>query len=237
MLAGGGKITCGGAEHRGYQFRPSSAIMCSSVLRPPMLPQDISRIVPIRVLKPERPPPQPEPRLLRTLGAAIFQRVVNGWPRYGAASNAYLAAFAAAGLADRATRNYTTLLALAHIVLSDEGVEAASARRHVAQLAQELKETRAETLSSQERWLRYLRSRLLPFERVTERLTVYELIWDAALSARNDLCLTEGTGSNAANILKQVGIVIRRPKDGGRVTAMAIANDHAGLRRLHQDTP
>ena len=238
VLTGGGRITRGGAAHRGRQFAVSASIMCSSVARPPMLPQDVSRIVPIHVLKPKQPPPQPEPRTLRVLGVQIFQRVIDGWPRYTAASEAYLAAFATAGLADRATRNSATLLALAHVVLSgDVAVDADTARRHVSKLAEDLKEARAEASSSHEAWLQYLRSRLLPFEGVTERLTVYELIRDAALSARNDLCLTEGTGSNAANILKQVGIVIRCPKNGGRVSALAIANEHAGLTRLHQDTP
>ena len=237
VLTGGGKITRGGAAHRGRQFAVSASIMCSSVARPPMLPQDVSRIVPIHVLKPKEPPPQPEPRTLSVLGAQIFQRVVDGWPRYATACEAYLAAFAAAELADRATRNYATLLALAHIVVSDLAVDADIARRHVGKLAEDLKEAKAEASSSHEAWLRHLRSRMLPFEGATERLTVYELIRDAALSARNDLCLTEGTGSNAANILKQVGIVIRRPKNGGRVAALAIANEHAGLTRLHQDTP
>jgi hypothetical protein len=235
VLTGGGKITRGGADHRGRQFAVSASVMCSSITRPPMLPQDVSRIATIHVLKPKKLLPQPVPGL-RVLGAQVFQRVVDCWPQYPAAYEAYLGAFSGAGCSDRATRNYVTLLALAHIVLSDEPVDARVARRQVRELAQDLKDEAAEALSSQESWLRYFRSRLLPFEGVTERLTVYELIRDAALSARGDLCQTEGTGGNAANLLKQIGVVIRRPKDGGRVSAMAIANDHAGLTRLHHDT-
>lgn len=130
-----------------------------------------------------------------------------------------------------------TLLTLAHIVLNDEEVDEAAARGQVRQLAEDLKDEAAVSLSSSESWLHYVRSRLLPFEGVSERLTIYELIRDAALSARTELCLTEGTGSNAAATLRQVGIVIRVPKAPARMTALAIANDHAGLSRLHQDTP
>lgn len=238
VLTGRGNIIRGGADHQGHQFTVGSSITLSSILRPPMLSQDASRIVPIQVLKPKASLPQPAPETLRVLGAQILQRAIDGWDRYPAAHGAYLAAFASVGCADhRTTRNYVTLLALAHIVLVEEEVDAAVARGQVRQLVEDLKEEAADALSSSESWLHYLRSRLLPFEGVSERLTIYELIRDAALSARSELCLTEGTGSNASATLRQIGIVIRVPKKSGRVTALAIANEHAGLIRLHQDTP
>lgn len=84
VSTGGGKIARGGADHHKHQFAVAASVMCSSITRPPMLPQDASRIGPIQLLKPEVPLPQPAPRTLKVQGAQIFQRVVDGWGRYRA---------------------------------------------------------------------------------------------------------------------------------------------------------
>ena len=63
VLTGRGNIIRGGADHQGHQFTVGSSITLSSILRPPMLSQDASRIVPIQVLKPKASLPQPAPEL------------------------------------------------------------------------------------------------------------------------------------------------------------------------------
>jgi hypothetical protein len=140
---GGGKVTRGGTDHRGKQFGLHPTIILSSITRPPMAAQDLSRIIPIGLEPPTNPLPQPAAGELRVLGVQIFDRAIAGWVRFQAAFDAYMEQFGASfkdlKIPDQATRNYATVFGLAHVVLGDEAVVPATARDHVDKVQQDLR--------------------------------------------------------------------------------------------------
>lgn len=125
QAASGGVVLRGGADHRGTEFTARSCFLFSSILIPPMLGQDRSRLA-ILELDPLvaegeafRSPPALEPQRLATLGAALRRRLLDGWPRWAATLEAYRQALAAQGHGGRGADQLGTLLAAADLALHD----------------------------------------------------------------------------------------------------------------------
>lgn len=244
VLAGGGAITRGGGDHQGRRFELASCLLLSSIALPPLLIQDATRIATIRLLQPKALLPQPAPAKLQLLGAEVFHRVLDAWPRLQPAIDTYVEAFAAVVGADRVSRIYSCLLGLAHVILSDHDVEPQKALEHVMPLVKDLAEQAQDVLSSGEAWRSYTLSKLLPFDGGGDRKTVFEWLRQALFpDAGEQPSLPEVEAvpaslrrSEAERVLRQVGIVARRP-NLDPVTAIALANDHAGLTRLYENTP
>ena len=77
----GGALLRGGADHDGVEFRARSAMCFSSILIPPLLPQDQSRLAILALERFEAEavePARPAPRL-RMMGAAMLRRWLERW--------------------------------------------------------------------------------------------------------------------------------------------------------------
>lgn len=121
VSASGDNYTRGGADHSAQQFTLRSAFWFSSILIPPMEPQDLSRfaICQLRPLRADVAPLNLANAGLADKGRMIMRRMVDGWPRLADTKNKFHAALALRGHSARACDQFATLLACADVALND----------------------------------------------------------------------------------------------------------------------
>lgn len=121
--ASGGQVFRGSADQKGYQSNAFSCFLFSSILIPHMPAQDLSRLITLNLDRIEGgTPPKLDPRSLRTMGAHLKRRMIEGWPLWSARLDLWRAALAEAGHAGRGADNYGTILAAADAALSPDAL-------------------------------------------------------------------------------------------------------------------
>ena len=230
----GGKLPRGGSDGEATEYALRSAVLFSSINPPPLLPQDRSRMILMRLAK--LPPDQREPNLspqrLRALGARLLRRAIDGWPRLAVALGQYRISLKAVGHEGRSIEVFGTALAAADIVLSDHPVDTDSAAELAAQLDFASLPEAEDDLPDEQAWLAYLSSRVIPLDTTSDgRQTVRGWLRQGAKFWNID-----AEWNQADRVLGYYGLKIIRPKDGGEPTHFAIANRAHGLERLHDDT-
>jgi hypothetical protein len=116
----GSVIFRGGSDHAAVQFTVRCCFIFSSILIPPLAPQDRSRITildlePLTGIK----PPAITAARLKAMGEALTRRMVDGFPRLAETVERYREALAAAGHRARSADQLGILLACADILLHD----------------------------------------------------------------------------------------------------------------------
>lgn len=137
LAASGDLMLRGGESHKGTQFNARSAFSFSSILTPPLEPQDLSRMALLRLYRLEEGSVSPdldEGKLRRT-GRMIMRRMIDGWPRFNANFRAYREALAAAGHDSRGQDQFGTLLACADLLVDSD---AEALKLPMAQMAETL---------------------------------------------------------------------------------------------------
>jgi len=230
--ASGDKLLRGSSEGEASEYSLRSCVMFSSIRHPPLLQQDRSRIIILRLgeMMGEQLPDLAADRL-RDLGTRILQRVINGWPRLVAALEQYRIALRAVGHKSRTIDVFGTALAVADIIQNDEPVDSDTAAELARQLELSGLAEAEDNLTDQESWLRFLLSSLIPIDGAGSKNTVAEWLRRAVVNDAFDEERRE-----ADRILGNHGIKIVRPKGSDRPTFFAVANHHAGLDRLHLGT-
>jgi hypothetical protein len=111
----------GGHDHQAVDFTLQSAFWASSILIPPMDPQDRSRwaICALKPLPAGAPKPDLKAARLPEAGRKLLRRMIDGWHRWDATLSAYMDALADMGHSSRACDQFGTLLACADLLLYD----------------------------------------------------------------------------------------------------------------------
>lgn len=129
IASSGDTATRGSSDHSGVEFTLQSCFWFSSILIPPLLPQDRSRLA-ILELKPipegVAPPPELQTTDFGDVGRHLMRRMVDGWPRLAETKLKFHKALAAMGHDNRACDQFGTLLACADVLLADRVDEVAS---------------------------------------------------------------------------------------------------------------
>ena len=114
----------GGQDHQAAAFTVRSCFLFSSILIPPLLGQDRSRIAVLELDRIEASGKAKSlaltPRKMEELGARVLRRLVQNWWRFAATVDAYRQAMARAGHSARGQDLFGTLLACADCLLADE---------------------------------------------------------------------------------------------------------------------
>lgn len=120
----GSTVMRGGADHQGSQFVSQSCFLFSSINRPSLRSQDLSRlaILELGALPRDQAAPQLDQAKLRDFGAMLFARMIDGWSRFHATFETFRARLAEVGHSARGCDQFGTLLACAHLLLHDEDV-------------------------------------------------------------------------------------------------------------------
>ncbi len=136
LAASGGKMMRGGADHEAVSFVIRSCFLFSSILIPPLLVQDRSRLAILELLpfKSEDRVPDLDPRAIEVLGRALRQRLVDQWYRLDETVEFYRAALGDEGFNARGQDQFGALLACADLALYDHPPEGETARELVMKL-------------------------------------------------------------------------------------------------------
>jgi hypothetical protein len=230
----GGILPRGGSDGEATEYVLRSAVLFSSIKQPPLLPQDRSRMIVMRLA--ELPKDQRTPDLsgqrLRPLGSRLLRRAIDAWPRFSAALEQYRIALKAVGHKGRTIEVFGTALAAADIVLSDEPVDTDSAADLATQLDFATLAEAEDDLTDEQAWLAHLLSSVIPLDGTGSRNTVAAWLRQGVKLGP----LFQAVREEADRVLGIYGLKIIRPKDGGDPDHFAIANRGTGLERLHAGT-
>ncbi|MEX0306044.1 MAG: hypothetical protein AB3N12_01545 [Ruegeria sp.] len=237
IAASGDQILRGSTDQKGYQGNAYSCFLFSSILVPPLPPQDRSRLILLDLnrLGKDAPKPKDDPRRLRQLGAALRRNLIDGWSDWAERLDLWRAALAKKGHGGRTADNYGTVLALADMGLHTELPNDETMDGWVAKLDRFLKAETVEVGSNADDMLVHLMSQPLDVWRRGQRYNVASWVAMAARLPRAPEQIDTATPENANSYLAQYGL---RVKGRGNDAVLAIANKPlSGLRTLFEGTP
>lgn len=223
QAASGGVVLRGGADHQASEFVARSCFLFSSILLPPLLSQDRSRIA---ILELGALQGHHALRLdaakLRTIGARIRRRLVDGWARLAPTLETYAQALAERGHSKRGCDVFGTLLACADLVMFDQ-----VNGDYAAEMAEQLPAADDDTDDADE-WLHHLLSSVTDVHRDGARFTLAEWITKAAGLD------PDARPEEARRILGTVGLAVEF--DAAGTGWLLVANRGARLAELFRGT-
>lgn len=225
----------GGSDHEASFFTLRSCFLFSSILIPPLLPQDMSRMVILNLnpLQKGSTPPKFTDRQLADLGSRLLRRMVDGWPRLAETLETFRAMLAGLGFGARGQDVYGSLLACADLALHDSPPDADS----LAEWARKMKDLlprAGEVADDAQSCFEHLMSVSVEAPRDRERMQLGGWVARAAnlpVAGKIDDPQTERTRCN--KILMNHGLKV---VDQDGKCFIAVASRHTGLARLFDNT-
>ena len=236
--ASGSLSVRGGSDHAASSFTVRSCFLFSSILIPPLLPQDRSRIAVLQLLQlvvgAERP--RITQRGMQAIGGKLLRRLVQQWQRWPETFNAYRDTLARAGHSARGQDVFGTLLAAADLALNDQAPSGDELSAWEEKLrAHEVAETDGIADDSRA-CLAYLMTSTLESPHDRTRQTIGWWVLRAhghpSVYERNEEALLSQVRT-ASQVLSTIGLKLRTLRAG---SFLAVANQHAGLQRIFAGT-
>jgi hypothetical protein len=248
LAASGGTMMRGGQAHNSVSFTIRACFLFSSILIPPLLQQDRSRlaILQLNPLKKGAEPPAMPADATHALGSAIRQRLIDQWPRHEATLEIYRAALQAENFDARGQDQFGALLAAADLLLHTHE----PTQDIAGALAMELAATQVAELAMRGEGQLAVLSPLLaygvPGRHPGQILSISECI-EAVLDgradrARNAQLLGEAAPpgedeAHAEKTLRRFGVLVIEGDEKPRpIQWIAIANQHPALTRIYANT-
>lgn len=240
----GAPMNRGGDSHKGTQFHGRSAFTFSSINRPAMEPQDLSRLVFLRLKRlPEgKAKPIIPDHELAELGRKILRRLVDEWHRFPATLNAWREFLASCGHDGRGQDTFGTLMAVADLIVADDAVEL---DLEIGPNAESYESWRpllsaaglAELEDMTDNWrlcLTHLLSQRIEAWRGGTRHTVGEVLtefWERDVADLNAISFEQ-----ARKLLEQTGLTIKKPANLEQHYTLFVPNQHTLLHTLFKDS-
>ena len=121
LAASGGLVLRGSQDHQAVEFVARSCFLFSSILLPPLLGQDRSRMAILELGElPEGPMLRLDAAQLAMTGSLMLRRLMDGWARLQEVLEFYHATLTGLGHGARACDVFGTLLACADVMLNDD---------------------------------------------------------------------------------------------------------------------
>lgn len=230
----GGQALRGGADHKGTSFTLMNCFLFSSILIPPMLSQDVSRMAILQLHKLEDVKPATlQPERIKQIGMQLRARIMQRWDAFDDLLETYRMQLATAGHTGRSADQFGTLMACHDLLLFDHAPDSDtlntwSKRLHYSALS----ETEGDVADWQS-CLSHLMTSQLDFFRNGERRSVGSWALQAAGldKARHDI-------EEANKALANYGMRVKTIKVGDLkpFKVLQIANYHQGLAHLFRET-
>lgn len=232
QAASGGRIMRGGSDHKSTEFTARSSFLFSSILIPPLLNQDRSRlaILELEELPQGRAAPDLSKARMLALGRALSRRMVDMWPQLNERLQTWRQALMAVGHGGRGADQIGTLLACADLALNDQPPSGDELAEICALLRAEDMAERDDAAPDHARCLAHLLTSTLEVYRSGALSTVAEWL-RSAMSTQPSNSLYEK--SEAEKALGNHGLKLHRDAGG---EWLAVANSHQGLARLFAAT-
>jgi len=226
QAASGGLVLRGGADHSGAEFVARSCFLFSSVLIPPLLGQDRSRLAILELgeLAGSKPPAL-EPEHLAALGAQLRRRLADHWSRFGHVLEAYRAALIERKHNARGADQFGTLLACADVLLHNAMPDSDSLDALAEALAADSLGEAEDTGRDEERCRDYLLTSSIDPFRSGARRTIGDWLWQAAGKGGFNTDVAE-----ANKVLGTYGLKVIGPAGDQWV---CIAHYHKGLSEIY----
>ena len=232
----GAKTRRGSAGGQSIEFHVTGAAYLSSVLAPPLKPQDRSRITITRLLELESGPGEAvradqvlqEIEAIRALSPALWARAIHGFPRFLETFKAYRSSFLAEGASPRHAEQIATLAAGRDLLVTDFVPEADALAAEVKRWMVLLVEAREDDDDGEgAQCLNHLFTSPADTSRSGDRKTVGELIMEARDPS--------GDGVAARQALQGLGLMLLNWSDP-ETNILLVANRYVGLERIFKDT-
>lgn len=221
------------AGSMGGAGKPKTIFLFAAVEPPPLLPQDANRIAMLRLGKLAVDSAQMErfdeemPAFARRLAPRLARRVVDVYPLFPQAFNAFRKGLLAHDHTPRSANTFGVLLALAHIVQFAMPPDDSDVDEWAVKLDAKLLASREDHQSSEELCLTHLCTTLVAPFRSSEQTPLGEFV-RKALHEKDDLSL---------EALQKFGVnIVERTVAGQREVWVAIANMHNGLDGIFKGT-
>lgn len=249
LAASGALMVRGGGDHDPREFTARSSFLFSSIVIPPLSPQDRSRMA-ILSLMPlgNATEPKLDPELLKTAIPMLRRRLFDNWERFEGVCETARAALHARGHDARGCDVFGTLIACADVALHDLPSSDRDAGDHLnpEALAERLKASslaeRIDVQSDERAMIKHLLSRLVDPFRKGPRLVGEWLAKGVREIAAEQKSLDFGDEENerqendrlAQIALQRIGLKLHRDPEGA--LWLAIANSHSELGHLFMGT-
>lgn len=230
QAASGGVVLRGGADHHGSEFTARSCFLFSSILIPPLLGQDRSRmaICELKELAGEAAPDL-APQKMRELGQQLLRRMLDRWPSWNDTWAIYRDQLNQVGHDARGADVFGTLLAAADLLLHDAEPNLDHARELAEQLQFSGLAEAEDALGDHEHCLQQILGSVLPLDGSSNKNGAGEWVRRA-----NGGSLYDADAADAQRILGMYGLKVIQER--GQAAMLAIANSHPGLARLFAGT-
>jgi hypothetical protein len=174
----GGMVLRGGADHEGKEFRAMCPVLFGSILIPPLMPQDLSRLALLSLDKfePGSPEPDIDPKRLGEIGKVLQLRLLDKWGEWPERLQVWRDYLQSLGHDARASGQFGTLLAAVDLMMHDNIPTEAQMEAIAGEMKPtSLKETQVES-SNADRCVGYAMSRTLTPMRGGEQMMISELV-------------------------------------------------------------
>ncbi|MBE2191879.1 MAG: hypothetical protein IAE63_06840 [Alphaproteobacteria bacterium] len=231
----GDQMLRGGSDHNGASFTVRNCFMFSSILIPPLLGQDVSRmaILQLQELPKDSPSPPLNSDWLSAASKKIRGRLMAHWDRLDDLIDLWKERLAEVGHGGRGGDQFGTLLAVAWLLMSDKDPDEEEIARMCVALD---KRSGSDEKSDHERCVVWLMSSMMDIYRSGERRTVSDWIRQAADMRDGTEGWSDIEVKEARRALENVGLKVSdKLIDGKRVWFLSVANEHQGLTGLFRD--
>lgn len=231
--ASGGTTLRGGSDHKGTTFTVRSCFLFSSILIPPLLGQDMSRmaILQLDTLDRKSAAPRLEPKRLAEIGAGFRKRLLDNWPRFRDTLEAYKAQLQTTGHSGRSADQFGTLLACADLLLYNAKPDSEALIEWAEKLAWAGLAEAEDAVSDSDRCISHLLSSSCDVMRDGKRRSLGS--WIEQAMGRFD----SADHHEADKVLASYGLRVERPKTpAGKECFLLVSNSHEGLRAIFRDT-
>lgn len=228
QASSGGILLRGGQDHKGAEFTTRSCFLFSSILMPPLQPQDLTRMA-ILELQPlaDGAALTIDNKHLNRVGAQLRRRLVDTWADLPKILATYRDALGHFGHGNRGMDQFGTLLAVADALLIDDEIEHSRAMAWAERLDAKTLAAWTDAEADEARCLRHLlTSQIDPF-RGGQRFTLVEWIERAA-------GWHQGTDKVEAN--RTLGTYGLSVEEYDERVWVHVANQHRGLDGIYQGT-
>ncbi|WP_448207278.1 hypothetical protein [Azospirillum sp. sgz302134] len=230
IAASGGVAHRGGSDHAAKSFTLQSCLLFSSILVPPLLPQDRSRmaILELGALPPGADEPVITERGMGEMGRRLRRRLVDQWPRWTKTLETYRRAMQRGGHSARGQDVFGTLLAVADLMLFDQLPDQASLEAWSQKLAAGTLAELEGDVSDESACLNHLLSTTWEAPHDRRRMTLGRWVSIACGHIAGEV-----DREVAGKLLMEAGLKVL---DFEGETWLAVANQHRGLSRIYDGT-
>lgn len=211
IAASGDQILRGSTDQKGYQGNAYSCFIFSSILVPPLPPQDRSRLIllDLNEIPKDARRLDPDWRQIRNLGAGLRRRLIDGWDSWHERLEMWRGALATAGYGGRHADNYGTVLAMADMALHEDLPSEDVLIGWVEKLAKYLVDDTAEVGSNAQDMLGWLLGQPLDVWRRGMKYNVATWLAMAGRLPGSKSEIETATPDNANDHLAQYGLRVR----------------------------